>query len=119
MTSEREAKRGRRLVLAVIFAAIAISAVTIVTFNIGVGPERLPQQIVRFLLTFGLSVFLYRGANWARLLWAFLSGLSGLLFLVMFLGNLNLLALIFGFVYTASAIILLFSPSVKRYFGKG
>lgn len=61
-----QTETGRRLVLAVIGSTLAVSALVFVAFNASQGPQRLPQQIGRFVLTVGLCVFLYRGANWAR-----------------------------------------------------
>ncbi len=115
---------GRRLVLAVIVASLTISVLVIVAFNLGRGPERLPQQIVRFLLTVGLCVFLHRGANWARwvagILFAFGgvgSLLGGLSALSTSMGG--LLLLVMGLVYLACAVVLFFVPRVRAYFGAG
>ncbi len=58
---------GRRIVLAIIVATLTISGSLIVWSNTVLGRELSPQQGVRFVLTVGLCVFLYRGANWARL----------------------------------------------------
>lgn len=110
------------MVLAVIVASLTMSLLVIVLFNLGRGPERLPQQIIRFLLTAGLCVFLYRGANWAR--WV-----GGVLFALGALGSLlgglallstsiaGVLLLVMCLVYSASAVILLFVPTVRAYFG--
>ena len=121
---EPQVESGRRLVLAVIVASLTLSVLAIVAFNIARGPERLPQQIVRLLLTVGLCVFLYRGANWAR--WV-----AGILFVLAGLGSLlggvavlstsmaGLLLIVMGFVYLASAVVLLFVPAVRAYFRVG
>jgi len=66
------------LVLAVIVATLTLSVLVIVVFNTIQGAQRLPRQIVRFFLTVGLCVFLYRGANWARWVAGGLFTLAGL-----------------------------------------
>ncbi len=115
---------GRGMVLAVIAGTLTVSILVIVAFNIIQGPERLPQQIIRLLLTFGLCVFLYRGANWARWIAGILfawggvgSLLAGALMLSSNMYGIVLFAM--GLVYVGSAIILLFLPAVRTYFGVG
>ena len=122
MQPQREV--GRRIVLAVIVATLTMSVLIIVTFNAVQGPQRLPQQIVRFFLTVGLCVFLYRGANWAR--WV-----AGILFAMAGLGSLlggvaalttsmaGLGLLVMGLVYVASTVVLLLVPTVRAFFGAG
>ena len=122
MQPQREV--GRRLVLAVIVATLTMSVLVIVTFNAVQDPQRLPQQIVRFFLTVGLCVFLYRGANWAR--WV-----AGILFAMAGLGSLlggvaalttsmaGLGLLVMGLVYVASTVVLLLVPTVRAFFGAG
>jgi hypothetical protein len=122
MVPQREA--GRRLVLAVIVASLALEVLTIALFNLQLGPARLPQQIIRFLLTIGLCIFLYRGANWARWLAGVLFALVGPISLVLGLGTLpmtsgSLLLIVIGTVYMACAVILLFVPRVRMYYGAG
>lgn len=121
---ETKPEAGRRLVLAIIVASLALSVLAILVFNVARGPERLPQQIVRFLLTVGLCVFLYRGANWAR--WV-----AGILFTLGGVGSLlvgsvalttslaGLLLIAMGLIYAGSAVVLFFVPPVQRYFGVG
>ena len=121
---ETRTERGRRLVLCVIAASLTISVFTIVAFNLRRGTERLPQQVVRLLLTVGLCVLLYRGANWAR--WAAgilfaVAGLASLLggFRVLLNGVAGLPLIAMGVVYVSSAAILLFVPAVRSHFGAG
>ncbi len=118
---ESQVATGRRLVLAVIVASLMISILVIVVFNISRGPERLPQQIVRFLGTIALCVFLYRGANWARWVVSILSILAGFGALLLGLDALSssgmgFLLIAMGLVYVVSAGILLFVPTVRAYF---
>jgi hypothetical protein len=115
---------GRRLILAVIAATLTLDVLAIVTSSAILGPQRLPQQIVRFLLSIGLCVYLYRGANWARWVAGILYALAGLGSLVAGLAALTasmagLLLLVMGLVYVASAVVLLFVPTVRAYFGAG
>ncbi len=118
---ESQIETGRRLVVAVIVASLALSLVVIGTFNLVRGPERLPQQVVRFLLAAGLCAFLYRGANWARRVAGILFATGALGSLVVGLpalpGKASLLPLATGLVYLASAVVLLFVPAVQAYFG--
>jgi hypothetical protein len=121
---EAKPETGRRLVLAVIVASLTLSVLVIVAFNLGRGPERLPQQIVRLLLTIGLCVFLYRGANWARWVAGLLFALGGLGSLLgglaaLSTGMAGLLLIVMGLVYVGSAVVLFFAPTVRAYFGAG
>ena len=113
---------GRPLVVAVIVASLSVSALVILSYNIRLGPQALPQQIVRFLLTCGLCVFLYQGANWARWVVGVLSGLGGLLsmiagFAALMTNMAGLLLIAMGLLYVACMIVLLFVPTVRKYFG--
>lgn len=115
---------GRRLVLAIIVASLTLDVLVIVTFNFVRGAELLPQQIVRFLLTVVLYVFLYRGANWARWAAGILFSLSGFgalqeWFALVSISMAGLLLIAMGLVYVASTVILLFVPSVRAYFSPG
>ena len=119
---------GRRIVLAIIVAILAIDTFVIVWSNVGSGTELTPQQVVRFVLTVGLCVFLYRGANWARWVTVVLFGLAGLAGLMGGIGlsysyrevaardGGGLLLIVMGLVYVASVIALLFVPTVRAYF---
>jgi hypothetical protein len=118
---EPQTKAGRSLVLAVIVATVTLSVLSIVAFNMVRGSERLPQQIARLVLTLGLCVFHYRGANWAR--WAAgilfaMGGVASLLGVVALSTSMaGLLLLVMGSVYGACAAVLLFVPTVRAYFG--
>ena len=121
---ETKPDMGRWLVLAVIVASLSLSVLVIVAFNIGRGPERLPQQTVRFVLTVGLCIFLYRGSNWARWVAGILFALGGLGSLIEGVAALStsmasLLLFGMGLVYLGSAVILFFVPAVRAYFGVG
>jgi len=112
---------GRRIVLGVIVATLALSAVAIVAFNVLVGSERLHSQLFRFALTVLLSIFLYRRARWAR--WVAIAlfaiaGVGALLGGVVLLRSsaAGLLLLATGAIYLASSGLLLFAPSVGSYF---
>ena len=113
---------GRPLVVGVIATTLSMSVIVILLYNIQLGPQALPQQMVRFLLTVGLCIFLYQGANWAR--WVAgvlfsLGGLGGLLggLAAISTGLAGLLLAIMGLVYAVCAIILFFAPTVRKYFG--
>ena len=114
---------GQRIVIAVILAIVGLSLLTIVSFTSFRGTERLPQQIVRFLLTIALCYFLYRGANWARWVTVVLCGLGGPAAVLsgvalLPLGFPGVLLIAMGLTYIVCAGILLFAPSVRVYFTK-
>jgi len=120
---EPQSAAGRRLVLAIVVATLALSVLVDVMLITNRGSERL-WDIVRFLLTVGLCVFLYRGVNWARWVASILFALGGLRSLIgggtiLARSMAGLLLLGMGLVYVASAVILLFVPTVKAYFGVG
>ena len=119
---DSDAERGRRLVVLVIVACLTLSVLVIFAYNIIVGSDTLPQQIVRLILTAGLCIFLYRGANWARWVASVLFALGGLfsLFAWLIIPSIRLtglLQLVMGLVYGAIAIVLLFVPTVRAHFG--
>ncbi|MGK2857693.1 MAG: hypothetical protein ACSLFQ_10855 [Thermoanaerobaculia bacterium] len=69
-------ERGRSIVQLDIALCIGTSILTIMIYVMSLGPERLPTQIVRFLLTVVLCVFLYRGYSVARYLLIILLGVT-------------------------------------------
>jgi len=76
-----EEKHGRKVVLVIIAGALILSAVIIGAYVVILGPQRLPVQAVRFLLTVGLMWWLYRGspiAKWLTVVCFGLGGLAGL-----------------------------------------
>ena len=110
---------GRRIVLAIIVAFVVLDAFTTISYLMVFGPDRLPYQSLRFVLTVGLCVFLYRGANWARRVTVVLFGLAGLAGLsegIGLGGGGGLLLIVMGLFYVASVIVLLFVPTVRAYF---
>ena len=98
------------------------SLLTILLFNLLSGSQKLPAQVVRFLLTIGLAVCLYRGQSWARYLMVFLFGLAAIMSLFALpsvMANAHpvmiayLVVMIGG--YAASAISLVALPSVGKF----
>jgi hypothetical protein len=119
-TAETDA--GRKLVVRVAVIAIAVSIITIVSFNLVQGTGRLPQQLVRFGLTLALCYFLIRGQSWARWVSAALFLIAGLGSLVGSVGMLGqslgafvFLALALAYLYCAG--VLLASSVVRAFFG--
>jgi len=115
---------ARRIVLAIIAFAMSMPMVVITTFHIGRNQERLPQQIVRFVLTLVLCTFLFRGANWARWVAVILflvAGTAELVEGVVLLsdGTHGLILIATGSVCLASAAVLFFVPVVRAYFNGG
>lgn len=117
---ETQLTTGRKIVVGVIIATIALSLISIIT-SVLVDGQPLPAHLVRFLLTILLCLFLYRGANWARwivVILLLLAGPSAVLAGLTLLphpGSAALLIII-GLVYTTSAILLMFVPAVRAHF---
>jgi hypothetical protein len=109
---------GRWLIVAVIVSVLALSVLTAAAFNVAVGTDRQPQQVVRFVLTAWLCIFLYRRAIWARWVAGILFLLAGAVSLFAgFASELgDFLLVTMGTVYAAAGIILLFVPAVRVYF---
>ena len=114
--------RGRFVVLCVIGFVVMFSLLTILLFNLLSGSQKLPAQVVRFLLTIGLAVCLYRGQSWARYLMVFLFGLAAIMSLfappsVMASAHPVMIAYLVVMIggYAASAISLVALPSVGKF----
>jgi hypothetical protein len=114
--------RGRIIVLVVASAIIGLSALTIAFYVFAVGPQKLPVQFVRFALTVGLMVCVYRGFVWARAVTVLLMGLgcvgSAITALTMEPEQSVILRSIMGIyvlVYGGAAAVLLFSSSVREF----
>jgi hypothetical protein len=79
------------------------------------------KDIVRFAVNCIFCWYLYKGKNWARWILVFLLGLAGSYGVLMSLnGNISLekgvLLYAMSFTYIVSAILLIFSKVVSRYF---
>lgn len=117
---EPRAFQGRQLVIGVIAACLFISIVTIGFSNFAAGPQQLPQQAIRLLLTILLCALLYQGRNWVRWVLGILFLLGGLGSLV---GGLALLPIpwvaatlfVMAIVYLICGSILLFSSNVRVF----
>ena len=115
-----QANTGRKIVITIIFATVGISLLVIITRNLLIGPQKLPQDVVRFIYTIVLAFFLYRGAGWARWVVVNLYGLGGIFGIV---GGMMLLAtsrwalllVVMGVIYFLSAGVVLFSHAVKVF----
>ena len=112
--------QGRRIILAVIVTTLTLSALVIIVYNFVRGQDHLHQQVVRFTLTVGLCIALYRGANWARLtvvVLYWLAGMGGLLWGIILLSNniiVGFILMTMGWIYLALAFSLC-APSVRAY----
>ncbi len=114
--------RGRIIVLVIAAAIIGFSALTISFYVLTVGPHELPSQLVRFALTVGLMVCVYRGFVWARTLAAALFGLGTIgaaidvLTMAPEQGVINRgILTIYVLVYGGATAALLFSSSVREF----
>ena len=112
-----EAKTGHWLVIAVIVAFLLFNLLSIISHLSVFGQQRIPQQMIKLLLTIGLCMILYSGANWGR--WAIgifccIGAISNIIINTFFMQGLSILT-IGGLVYGASAYILLGVPAVRAY----
>ncbi len=114
--------RGGLVVLFVIGFVVTFSLLTILLFNVVLGSQKLPAQVVRFFLTIGLAACLYRGHSWARYLMAILFGLGaivGIFALPLTIANAPPVMLAYFAVmiggYAASSISLVILPSVGKF----
>ncbi len=121
--SQRSVTIGRIVVVTVIVIVVGISVMTILLYNLLLGNQKLPTQVIRLALTIGLAVALYRGHLWARNLMVFLFGIASVVMLVMLPKLFYLYGepVIFGFVvattigYALSAIALTVVPDVAVF----
>lgn len=121
---ESQIAKGRRLVLAVIVASLSISGIVIIVTNMPRGSDELPSQTIRLFLTVVLCIFLYRGSNWARWVAGILLVFGAVTSMILGFGITSstpagLLIVLMGLVYSASAVVLIFVPSVRAYFRAG
>jgi hypothetical protein len=119
-----EVAAGRRFVEIAATFLVAVSLATIAFYLVRLGPAKLPQQVVRFLLTAGLAYALLQGRTWARWLTVVLCavGFAGVIVplgriafrTLPILPSLVLLGLALGYGIVARG--LLYSASVRAFF---
>lgn len=112
---------GRPYVFAIAIAIVLVSLATIVLSNLVTGWQNIGQQSIRFVLTVGMSIYLVRGANWARQLSILLFGLAGVAGVIAGVRFISLtpyasLLILQGVIYFACGGTLWLVPSVKAYF---
>lgn len=116
--------KSRRVVITVIINCLIMLMLADYMRNVIVGYDKLPQQSLKCLLHLVFCIFLYRGANWARLVMGALYGLGGIYILwlsvfrnavIPMVGN---AVFIIGLGNVACAGILLFATSLKQYCGR-
>jgi hypothetical protein len=113
-------EKGRRLVLAVISTIVAFSVFPGV-LSAALDSHVSALTVARVSASLVLCVFLYRRANWARVVGGSVLGLAGigsiLTGLVRSAMDSTSIALIaFGTIYVSVATVLLFIPAVRAYF---
>ena len=125
-----QSQAGRRWVLSVIGVSVGWWLLTTVAFGPGRGARGFAQNIVGLFVTAVLSIYLYRGANWARWVVGGLSAIGALLGWVIVLGSVAAVGLSWGgrnyayfgglsLVDTFAAVVLLLVPTARGYFGAG
>jgi hypothetical protein len=112
--------RATQQIARVIVIAIGTSVLVITAYVLNVGSDRLPVQLVRFVLTILLALGLHRRSNPVRQLTIVLFGLASIGGLVGAaltggIGGLALGALSIGYGYAMA--VLWFDPSIRRAFG--
>jgi hypothetical protein len=116
MTAEE--RKGQTIILSFIALILLISLGVITMYVSARGTERLPAQIVRFVLTAALSFGVYQGSVTAKWILVVLMMLGGAMGLGAAFGG-NPAALVFGVglaaVYLSFAIVLIASPSVNAF----
>ncbi len=118
--SSRE-RVGQLLVLAYSALVLLVSAGVIGLYVATRGPDRLPAQAVRFLITAALCVWLYRGSLAARRVMACLLGGAGLVALLGVSGGDPVATALTGgmaAVYLSFAVVVVASPSVAAFLAR-
>lgn len=110
------AHRGASIVRWIVLQFVVGSAIVIVNYNLVVGQDRLPTQLVRFGLTLFLCWALYRGKGWARGVCMVLFGLAGLAMAYRAVTSSSTLAAMVAAIYLGSVYFLALSPDVRAYF---
>lgn len=82
-----EVETGRRLLAGHLFALIAVSALTILHYNLAVGHDRLVPQIIRFGFTLMLCRAIYRGSFPAKWFTMILVSIGAVWFAVIIYSN--------------------------------
>ncbi len=116
-------KTGKRRTILVSISILLISIITIFFYHsvrAEIDPKKLVQQIIRFSLTVGLLVMVYKGKKWARTIslilfsLAILGVLIALRIEVPFVNKIPLITLIL--IYSISIYHFGFSKSFKAFF---
>ncbi len=112
MQDQRTVQFGRAIVIAIIAIVLFISALLI-----SLKGETLNQDAIRWILTAGLFIAVYRGQNWARILSGVLLGLGAIIAGLGAFGVAGAAYLIVGMaiLYGTSAVLLLFHPGVRAF----
>ncbi|WP_130734205.1 hypothetical protein [Flavobacterium sp. J27] len=116
-------KTGRRRTILISISILLISIHTIYLYNkvqLEIDSKKLIQQIIRFVLTFGLLYSIYIGKNWAKNI-AIVLFTFGIVFSVYNLFNYktavmgNILILEIIFIYSLAVYHFLFSSSFAAF----
>jgi len=114
-------ERGRRLVLVAAAIMILVSAGTILTYNMALGQQQLISQVIRFILTVVLVIYLFKGYAWARWVSVVLLSLASLGGIVAGISLIPSkpaarLLVAMGVLYLVCLGVLAFSGDVAEYF---
>ena len=119
-----KADRGRKIVVAVIAAGLSTSALVIFASILASGTDGIAWESVRFALAVLLSLFLYRGASWARWITIVLTGAAGIGWIIVALAQPlgprpGVFLLGVAAVYLVCAAALLLNGAVRLHFARG
>lgn len=111
-------RRGRFLVVFYSLLMLFISVYVIVTYVTLKGTDRLPTQVIRFLLTAALCFWLYRGnrlVKWTMVVCLGLGGSGALIHLIQNPWSVFSVIASLAVVYLLFAGLLVFSPKVNAF----
>ena len=117
-----EEARGRRIVLAIVSAMVAINILSSALMFMTAPPEGRVIVILMMTVSIATCWCLYMGYRWARAYIPVVLLLSGLSGIARAIGSTNLiggaLAVTLGVVYISAAVVLWTSPSVGAHFSR-
>ena len=110
---DKKIKYGKWFVLASALLCCSLSAIVIFMYlyRMELSIENILPRIIRFLLTVGIFILIYRGQNWARWLMTFFSGIV----VILIFNNINNAMMLIMLLVYVTTIILLVSPHVSAY----
>jgi hypothetical protein len=117
------ATKGRNQTIIIFASVLLVSIYTIVSYHLAfpsVEAGKSFQQIVRFVLTVLIMIFIFKGKEWARTLFTVLFSVAVMIAVVSLFSSLPLAGkipmLVMSIVYSIAVYHLNFSDSFREYF---